>query len=83
MVRAFSPMAKNLTTADRLTAWLAHRKLSMREAARRSGVTVQTVSMVAAGESDISIGKLNLICTEALDCSLHTFFGPLPKERAA
>jgi transcriptional regulator with XRE-family HTH domain len=56
----------------------------MREASRRSGVSVQTVSLVAAGESDISIGKLNLICTEALDCSLYTFFGPLPsRERAA
>lgn len=83
MVRAFSPMAKTISTSIRLAAWIAHKKLSMREVARRSGVTVQTVSMVVAGESDISTGKLNLICTEALDCSLAEFFGPLPKERAA
>lgn len=55
----------------------------MREASRRSGVSVQTISLVASDESDISIGKLALIC-EALECSLVEFLGPLPsRERAA
>jgi transcriptional regulator with XRE-family HTH domain len=54
----------------------------MRETARRSGVSVQTISMVASDESDIAVGKLALVCHKALDCSLHQFFGPLP-ERAA
>lgn len=83
MVRAFSPMARTPTTGSRLSAWLAHRNLSMRAAAKRSGVSVQTISTVAADESDITIAKLSRVC-KVLDCSLVEFFGPLPsRERAA
>lgn len=55
----------------------------MRETARRSGVTVQMISLVVAGERDITINKLALVCG-VLGCSLVEFFGPLPgRERAA
>lgn len=83
MVRAFPPMARTPTTGSRLSAWLTHRNLTMRAAARRSGVSVQTISTVIADESDITIGKLSRIC-KVLDCSLIEFLGPLPsRERAA
>lgn len=49
----------------------------MRETARRSGITVQTISLVAADERDISVSKLLRIC-KVLDCTLVEFFGPLP-----
>jgi transcriptional regulator with XRE-family HTH domain len=76
-------MARTPTTGSRLSAWLTHRNLTMRAAARQSGVSVQTISTVAAGESDITIAKLVRIC-RVLDCSLVEFFGPLPgRERAA
>lgn len=74
-------MAKTPTTGRRLNAWLAHRNRTMRETARRTGITVQMISLVAADERDISVAKLNRIC-RSLDCSLAEFFGPLP-ERAA
>lgn len=84
MVRAFSPMGtKKTDTGRRMKAWLAHKGISAREAARRSGVTHATICYLLTGERDTTVATLNTLCKHALDCSLAEFFGPLPKERVA
>lgn len=66
-----------------MRAWLDHRNMSARTASRLSGVTTAMICYVIAGQRDITIAKLDRVCSKALKCSLAEFFGPLPKERAA
>jgi transcriptional regulator with XRE-family HTH domain len=78
-------MATDIELAQRMSAWRAHRGLTLQRVATASGTSKQKISYVELGEQNISVEMLNRICTKAFKIDLATFFGPLPKkqERAA
>lgn len=73
---------QDIETSARLAAFRAESGLSLDRLAKRAKVTKQFLSLVETGASDINVSKLARVC-KALDISLHTFFGPLPKAGAS
>lgn len=67
----------------RMRAWREYRGLNQTQTAKPVGWTRQAITQIESGKSDIRVASLAIICRRAFKTDLHTFFGPLPKERAA
>lgn len=76
-------MTDNADLARRMVAWRIHRDLTLDEIGAAAGMTKQAVHNVEQGTADMTVRKLNSVCRRALKIDLATFFGPLPKGRAA
>ncbi len=72
----------DISIAQRVARWRAHRGLTLQQVATAAGVSKQMVSYLELGETDIATGKLAKICEVAFRCDMATFFGPLPDAMA-
>lgn len=68
---------------QRMLAWREHRGLLQQQVANPVGWTRQAIAQIERGKSDITVAKLAIICRRAFHTDLCTFFGPLPRKRAA
>lgn len=76
-------MAAKTDVPARIAAWRSYRGLTLQAIATITGVSRQAISYWELGENDITVGRLDLICTKAFKTDLVTFFGPLPRKAAA
>lgn len=78
-----SARMKDIPTKTRMRSWREHRGLTQEQVAKPLGWTGQAIGQIESGRSDITVAKLAIICKRAFKTDLATFFGPLPRERAA
>jgi transcriptional regulator with XRE-family HTH domain len=71
-----------ITTGKRVAAWREHLGLSQQELASRIEISRQAVRQIEEGKNGVKLTTIEAIAGVA-GVSLHTFFGPLPKRRAA
>jgi transcriptional regulator with XRE-family HTH domain len=67
-----------INIGPRLVAWRTLRGLSQEKIGEVAGMSKQLISYVENGTRDITVQKLNRICTKALKTDLVTFLGPIP-----